>query len=66
MFHNCFQLMTSVERYYIGLSVMKECSGFCIERTKSTLPSGGRGVSVTDGVVPKHHVTSLYPGEIVQ
>ncbi|KAK3791571.1 hypothetical protein RRG08_002927 [Elysia crispata] len=59
-------LMTSVERYYIGLSVMKECSGFCIERTKSTLPSGGRGVSVTDGVVPKHHVTSLYPGLLYQ
>ena len=60
-----FQLMTPIEKYQRGLSVMKECSGFCVERTKSILPSGGRGVCVTSGVVPKHHVTSLYPGKDV-
>ncbi|RUS88585.1 hypothetical protein EGW08_003685 [Elysia chlorotica] len=59
-------LMTAAEKYSRGLNVMKECSGFCIERTDSTLPSGGHGVSVTSGVIPKHHVTSLYPGLLYQ
>ncbi|GFR61476.1 SET domain-containing protein 9 [Elysia marginata] len=58
--------MTEAERYQISLGVMKECSGFCVERTQSILPSGGRGVCVTDGFVPKHCVTSLYPGLIYQ
>lgn len=64
--HEGANLMTAAEKHQIGLSVMKECSGFCVERAQSVLPSGGQGVSVTDGVVPKNHVTSLYPGLLYQ
>ncbi|GFO27655.1 SET domain-containing protein 9 [Plakobranchus ocellatus] len=59
-------LMTPAEKYKQGLHVLRECSGFCLERTKSILPSGGRGVCVTKGMIPRHHVTSIYPGLLYQ
>lgn len=40
--------------------------GFCIERQPSTLPSGGTGVFVTKGWVPKGATVAMYPGTVYQ
>ena len=48
------------------LDVMFDVMGFCIERRKSTIPDGGRGVVVTRGQIPKGSVAAMYPGKKLQ
>ena len=45
---------------------MFDAMGFCIERRKSTIPDGGRGVVVTRGQIPKGSVAAMYPGKKLQ
>ena len=49
-----------------NLDVMYDVMGFCIERRKSRIPDGGRGVVVTRGQIPKGSVAAMYPGKILQ
>ena len=46
-----------------NLSKMKDVLGFSIIRAKSTLSTGGRGVIVNKGTVPKGTVVAMYPGK---
>ncbi|KAL5016575.1 hypothetical protein ScPMuIL_006164 [Solemya velum] len=50
--------------YMDNLQAMWKTLGFKVERQTSSLSSGGTGVFVTDGHVPKHTVVSMYPGAV--
>ncbi|KAK2146734.1 hypothetical protein LSH36_587g01068 [Paralvinella palmiformis] len=47
-----------------SLCLMRQISGFCIERKPSKIPGCGTGVIVTKGTVPKHAIVAMYPGLI--
>ena len=49
-----------------NLDVMFDVMGFCIERRKSTIPDGGRGVVVTRGQIPTGSLAAIYPGKKLQ
>ncbi|CAL1526916.1 unnamed protein product [Lymnaea stagnalis] len=49
-----------------SLEIMRDVSGFTVERVQSVLPTGGLGVKVTSGFVPVGSITSLYPGLIYE
>ena len=48
-----------------NLDTMYDVMGFCIERRKSIIPDGGRGVVVTRGHIPKGSVVAMYPGNLI-
>ncbi|XP_059172588.1 SET domain-containing protein 9-like [Physella acuta] len=55
-----------MEKYMTGLKVMKEITGFTVERAPTSLSSGGQGVKVTSGTIQPCTITSLYPGLIYE
>ncbi|CAG5134792.1 unnamed protein product [Candidula unifasciata] len=60
------QMASQQDQHNEGLRLLRNLAGFTVERAPSVLTSGGTGVKVTSGVIPKFCVTSLYPGLIYE